>query len=224
LVITIDGPVAAGKTSAARQLASRLGFTLLDTGAIYRSLALSAQRSGLEWRDESSMSQLASRMDIRFQQVGDVNRVLLSQDDVTEAIRYPEISQGASVVSALPGVRSALLDLQRQQASNGSVIAEGRDTGTVVFPQADVKFFLTATPQIRAQRRFLELETRGIDADLPAVLQDLHRRDHRDSSRSVAPLVPAPDAVSIDSSIMSAGEVLATMLSCIPAGSLPSLS
>lgn len=208
MVITIDGPVAAGKTSAASGLAARIGFPLLDTGAIYRCVALGAQIKGLNWHDEATVAQVANELDIEFRTESGAARVLLSSTDVTEEIRRPEISQGASIVSALPGVRAALLSLQRQQAARNDLIAEGRDTGTVVFPQADCKFFLTAAPSVRSRRRFLELHRQGIETDLDDVLAELEERDHRDSTRSVAPLVAAPDALTINSSAMSATEVV----------------
>jgi len=211
LVITIDGPVAAGKTSAARGLAARIDFPLLDTGAIYRCVALEAQSRDLNWHDEAEVARVASELEIEFQTEGGTRRVFLSNTDVTEEIRRPEISQGASIVSEQVGVRAALLTLQRQQAVRSDLIAEGRDTGTVVFPQAERKFFLTAAPEVRAHRRFLELRSRGIETHLRDVLAELEERDRRDSSRSIAPLVAAVDAMTIDSSAMSAAEVIEEM-------------
>lgn len=211
MVITIDGPVAAGKTTVARRLGARLGWCLLDTGAIYRCVALDSQRQGLDWHDETAMSRVADQLEIDFRPQDNTHRVFLANTDVTADIRQPEISRGASIVSALPGVRSALLEVQRQQASRGHLIAEGRDTGTVVFPEAELKFFLTATPEIRARRRFLELQDEGLAADLQDVLAELRERDHRDSNRPIAPLAAAPDAVVIESSSMSADEVVVTM-------------
>ena len=217
MIITIDGPVAAGKTSTARQLATRISFTILDTGAIYRSVALLASRSYLDWHDEGAMVRVARELEIRFNLEGEVNRVLIDDRDVTEDIRRPPISRGASIVSALPGVRRALLDLQRDFAARSDVIAEGRDIGTVVFPDAEVKFFLTASPEVRAQRRYQELKRTGIDIELESVLGELKERDLRDSSRAVAPLVPAPDAILIDSSTMSLDQVQATISRSLPA-------
>ena len=211
LVITIDGPVAAGKTTAARQLAARLHFPLLDTGAIYRCVALQARRKGLDWSHEWAVSGVAAGLEIEFQTDAQAHRIFLDDVDVSESIRAPEISRGASIVSALPGVRAELLDVQRRQSAKGSLIAEGRDTGTVVFPHADRKFFLTATPDVRAHRRFLELQGKGIEIDIRDVLAELGERDHRDSSRAIAPLIPAADAITIDSSRMSVDEVVAEM-------------
>lgn len=212
MVITIDGPVAAGKTTVARLLAERLGLTLLDTGAIYRCVALASHRQGVSWEDELEVARIAAALNVRFQVEGEVNRVLLDNEEVTEAIRSPEMSQGASIVSALPAVRAALLDLQRDVASGADVIAEGRDTGTVVFPGAEVKVFLQASPEVRARRRRRELQTKGIDEDLSVVLMSLNDRDARDSNRPVAPLTPAADAILIDATDKSAQEVVTEIL------------
>ena len=211
MVITIDGPVAAGKTTAAQHLAARIHFPLLDTGAIYRCVALQALREGLDWSHGSAAARVAAELEIEFQSVGDIHRILLAGVDVSESIRAPEIARGASIVSAQPGVRSELLEVQRKQAAKGNLIAEGRDTGTVVFPQAERKFFLTATPDVRARRRFLEMQSQGIEAQIEEVLAELEERDHRDSSRSIAPLMPAPDAIAIDSSQMRSEEVVNQM-------------
>ncbi len=216
MIITIDGPVAAGKTSTARQLASLLPITLLDTGAIYRSVALQGLRTNLDWFDETAMTRVASEIDIRFAFSNSINRVWIGGEEVTEAIRSPQVSNGASIVSAHPAVRLALLDLQRRHAMHSDVIAEGRDTGTVVFPDADCKFFLTASPQLRARRRYEELRSTGLKIELDAVVSELEERDHRDSSRAVAPLAVAPDAVLIDSSTLSLDQVVGRILETLP--------
>src|SRR4051812_42250508 len=156
VVVTIDGPAGAGKSSVAKLLARRLGYRLLDTGAIYRAVALTATARGVAWSDADGCAQLARALDIRFDFVGDKNHVYLGGDDVTQAIRAPEISQAASQVSAHPAVRAALLELQRRLATGGGVVVEGRDTGTVVFPAAAAKFFLTASSAERARRRVAE--------------------------------------------------------------------
>lgn len=199
LVVTIDGPAGAGKSTVAKRLARALGYRLLDTGAIYRAVALAAHRRGVPWTDGPACAEVASDLTIEFAFVGDVNHVFVAGEDVSEAIRTPEMSSGASQVSAHPEVRAALLDLQRRLGAGGGVVVEGRDTGTVVFPRADAKFFLTATDEERARRRAAELAAKGLPADLDTVLRDTRERDQRDASRDVAPMVPAADAVQVDS-------------------------
>lgn len=210
-VITIDGPAGAGKSTVAKRLARRLGYSLLDTGAIYRSVALVAQRRGVALSNAEALAEVARRLNIRFALEGDDNRVFIDDEDMTAQIRTAEVSQGASKVSAHPPVRAALLDLQRRLAEGGGVVVEGRDTGTVVFPRADAKFFLSATEEERARRRVTELRQAGGVADYDATLAELRERDHRDASRDVAPMVPAKDAMIIDSSIMTIEEVVDAM-------------
>ena len=196
-IVAIDGPAGAGKSTVARQLARRLGFTIIDTGAIYRSVALAAQRAGIAWEDDTGLSRLLDAgLGLTFQG----ERVLLRGEDVTEAIRTPEISRGASVVSARPVVRQKLLQLQRDlgRAAPRGAVLEGRDIGTVVFPDADVKFFLTASDEARAQRRHAELSEKGLSVPLPEVLSDQRRRDKDDTERAIAPLRAAADAVVVD--------------------------
>ena len=196
-IVAIDGPAGAGKSTVARQLARRLGFTIIDTGAIYRSVALAARRATVDWEDDEGLRRLLDAgLGITFRD----DRVLLSGEDVTDAIRTPEISRGASVVSARPVVRQKLLQLQRDlgHASPRGSVLEGRDIGTVVFPDADVKFFLTASDEARAQRRHAELVERGVSVPLSEVLADQRRRDRDDSERSIAPLRAAPDAIVVD--------------------------
>jgi cytidylate kinase len=211
VVVTIDGPAGAGKSTVAKQLARTLGYRLLDTGAIYRSVALVAVRRGIAWSDAKPLAALARDLDIRFELVGDVNHVFLGAEDVSAAIRTPEISQGASQVSAHPPVRAALLDLQRRLGAGGGVVVEGRDTGTVVFPHAQAKFFLVATPEERARRRVAELAERGTVVDHATTLAEITERDTRDAGRDVAPMKPAPDAVLIDSSAMTIDAVVDAM-------------
>jgi len=208
VVVTIDGPAGAGKSSVAKQLARRLGYRLLDTGAIYRSVALVAKQRGIAWTDAKACAEIARALDIVFDFVGDKNHVSVGGEDVTAAIRTPDVSQGASQVSAHPEVRAALLDLQRRLGAGGGVVVEGRDTGTVVFPNADAKFFLTASDEERAKRRMLEL---GQGADLQTVLREIRERDHRDASRDVAPMVPAADALIVDSSTQTLEEVVESL-------------
>jgi len=196
-VVAIDGPAGAGKSTVARQLARKLGFSMIDTGAIYRAVALAARRSGVAWDDDEGLRKLLDGgLELAFRD----DRVILDGHDVSEAIRTPEISRGSSVVSARPVVREKLLGLQRdlgRGAPRGAVL-EGRDIGTVVFPEAQVKFFLTASDEARAQRRWTELSEKGLSLTLQDVLADQRRRDKDDTERAIAPLKAAPDAIRID--------------------------
>jgi len=208
IVVTIDGPAGAGKSSVAKLLARRLGYRLLDTGAIYRAVALTAQQRGIPWTDGGACADLARALDIRFDFIGDKNHVYLAGEDATSAIRTPDISQGASQVSAHPDVRAGLLELQRRLGAGGGVVVEGRDTGTIVFPHADAKFFLTATEEERARRRVAELAQTGTTVDYEVTLREIRERDQRDAGRDVAPMVPAKDAVLVDSSVQTLEQVV----------------
>jgi cytidylate kinase len=208
LVIAIDGPAGAGKSSAARLLARRLGYALLDTGAIYRALALVAAERGVPFTDGAELAALARTLDVRFRFDGERNRVALGERDVSDAIRRPEMGEGASQVSHHPEVRAALLDLQRRLGQSGGVVAEGRDTGTVVFPDAEVKVFLTASDETRARRRYEEEQARGRAVELDEVLREQRARDQRDSTRQAAPLRQAEDALYLDSSALTLDEVV----------------
>ena len=215
LVVAIDGPAGAGKSTVSKRLTEALGYRLLDTGALYRSVALLAQRQSVEWTDEAGLAKLAGALKVNFRLVGAVNRLEVNGEDVTEGIRKPEISTGASMVSSLPQVRQALLDLQRGLGEEGGVVVEGRDVGTVVFPNAEAKFFLTAYDQVRAQRRYDELCANGETVDFDSTLREMQERDERDSSRAVAPLIQAEDAVLVDSSNRSLDEVVQEMLDLV---------
>lgn len=209
-IVAIDGPAGAGKSTVARLVAERLGFALVDTGAIYRCVALKALRAGIDWTDEGRLGPLAARVHIEFHFEQHVNRVRLDGTDVTEGIRAPDISRGASLVSSRPAVRAALLELQRRLAlevASGAVL-EGRDIGTVVFPEAEVKVFLTASPETRARRRFDELRAKGTETTFEHVLADQVARDREDETRPIAPLKPAVDAVRVDSGGLSTAAVV----------------
>jgi cytidylate kinase len=217
LIVAIDGPAGAGKSTAARLLAERLGYTLLDTGAIYRVMALRARERAVAWDDGPGVAALADGLELGFRLEGTINRVLVDGRDVTTAIRTPEMSDGASRVSALPEVRAALLDLQRRIGAAGDVVVEGRDIGTVVFPEAGAKFFLTATADERARRRVAELAAAGRPADAATTRAEIVARDERDSTRATAPLRKAADAIEIDSSALGPDEVVARMAEIVAA-------
>lgn len=216
-VIALDGPAGAGKSTVARKLAAALGFTLVDTGAIYRSVTLEATRRGVVLRDAAAVGEVArdlvARRLLRFSpSASGAVGVFLGDDDVSAAIRTPEVGMGASVVSQVPAVREALLDMQRQAGEHGGVVLEGRDIGTVVFPDAEVKFFLTASDEIRARRRQAELEAKGEAPTFERTLEEVRERDRQDSTRAIAPLRRADDAILVDSSLVGIDEVVASML------------
>ncbi len=213
LVVAIDGPAGAGKSTVTRRVAEALGYTVVDTGALYRTVAHQARQSGIAWDDEARMSELANRLAerdcIRFGALRDgVTQVLVDGEDVSTAIRSNEMSQGASRVSAIPGVRQALLSMQRSLGAAGGVVLEGRDIGTVVFPEAEAKFYLTASVDVRADRRYREHLARGDAVDPEMIRREVVQRDTRDTQRPVAPLKQAEDAVLVDSSCLGIDEVV----------------
>ncbi len=211
-VVTIDGPAGSGKSTVARMLAERIGARLLDTGALYRSVALAALEKGVRLEDGAALGALAASLEIALTQEPDGQHVLLDGRDVTEAIRTPEVSEAASRVSAHREVREVLLGIQRKLASQGPSVAEGRDMGTVVFPEAEAKFFLSAEERVRAERRWKQLLDKGQSVAFEDVLEEQRRRDRRDAEREVAPLRPAPDAVILDSTHMTPERVVEAML------------
>ncbi len=209
-IVAIDGPAGAGKSTVSKILARRLAFTLVDTGAIYRCVALKATREGIAFDDEARLGELLGRVRIHFQVQGEDNHVFLDGEDVSVEIRTPDISMGASQVSSRPVVRDGLLGLQRRlalEAQRGAIL-EGRDIGTVVFPDADAKFFLEADPAVRARRRYEELFQKGVERSLDEVLADQNKRDRDDAERAVAPLKAADDAIRMDSSVLPMSEVV----------------
>jgi len=215
LIIAIDGPSGAGKSTLAKRLAKELDFIYVDTGAMYRALALKVLREGVDLADDASMARLIGSTTIDLRQVEGALQVLLYGADVAAEIRTPQVSQMASKASALGAVRARLLELQRDMARRGSIVAEGRDIGTVVFPQAEVKIFLQASAGERARRRFAELQGAGQSVDLTETLREIEERDKRDSERDLAPLLQADDALMIDSSSFDADQVTARVLAHI---------
>lgn len=215
LIIAIDGPSGAGKSTLSKLLAQQLSYINLDTGAMYRCVALAAMRQGIDPCDQQQLGVLARQLKIEFFRTPSGDRVLLDGEDVSSAIRAPEVSLLTSKVSAAPQVRSALVALQRQLGDAGGVVLEGRDIGTVVFPQAQVKFFLSATAEERGKRRYDELVAKGVQVSLEQTISEVIARDVADSEREHAPLLQAEDAVVIDSTKLSIDEVLARMIAVI---------
>jgi cytidylate kinase len=215
LVITIDGPAGAGKSTIAKALARRLGWTYLDTGAMYRAVGFAAHRDGVDVADEPAMEKVVANLDLSVAPGDGTMRVFLGSREITGEIRRPHISKLASDASKLRVVREAMKELQQAIGRKGRVVAEGRDMGTVVFPEAGIKYFLQASLDERARRRFVEMEEAGEHVSLEEVRQDMAARDDADSSRSLAPLRPAEDSILVDSTALTIQEVLEDMITGI---------
>lgn len=204
IIVTIDGPAGSGKSSAARTLADRLGYEFLDTGAMYRAVAWMCLQEEIAPENESAVAEIAKSLDIQFNS----GRVLINNHDATDEIRTSSVSNSASIVAQHPSVREFLVTLQQQCAAHSNTVTEGRDQGTIVFPDAQCKFFLTARPEVRAQRRFDEMPDNADRPKLESIVQEIRERDHRDANRNVAPLKPASDAETIDTSDSTLEEIV----------------
>ena len=214
-VICIDGPSGSGKGTIAGLVARKLGWCLLDSGALYRLLAFAARNHGVDLTNEEALKLLAAHLDVQFIAAGEGHgqQIILEGEDVTDAIRNEQIGAGASQVAALPAVREALLQRQQAFREMPGLVADGRDMGTVVFPDAPLKIFLTASADERARRRYLQLKAKGDDVSLSSLLEEIRARDERDTQRAVAPLKPAADAIQLDSTELSIEQVLERILS-----------
>lgn len=215
IVITIDGPSGAGKGTLSQMLARHLGYSLLDSGALYRLVALAAINKQIDLTDEGLLSGIAASLDVVFSLNGDSATIFLEGNDATSAIRQESVGMSASQVAAFPAVRAALLERQRAFAVPPGLVADGRDMGTTVFPGADTKLFLTASAEARAQRRYRQLLDKGELVNMAALVHDIKERDERDSTRTVSPLKPADDAIVIDSTNMTIEQVFAEILAAI---------
>ncbi len=215
IAIAIDGPAGAGKSTIAKKISAELGYVYVDTGALYRAIGLYAIRSGVPEQTEQYVVPLLPEIRVELKFIDHIQRVFLNAEDVSEAIRQNEVSMAASNVSAIPAVREFLFALQQQIARENNVIMDGRDIGTVVLPHADIKIFLTASPEDRAKRRHLELLQKGQEVDFDTLLQEIIERDHNDSTRAIAPLKKADDAIAVDTSGNSLEESIALLTDLI---------
>jgi len=207
LIIAIDGPVGSGKSTLARRVAALLGYTYIDTGAMYRSVALKALQRQISLDDTAQLTSLARETRIDLRAEDGTQRVFLDGEDVTVAIRTPEVAQAASKIAVVPELRKVLVAEQRRAGERGGVVMEGRDIGSVVFPDAQLKIFLTASPEVRAERRWREHQQKGDAIDIDRTLEEVRERDRRDRERSASPLVRAPEAILVDSTAMEPDEV-----------------
>ncbi|WP_099206000.1 (d)CMP kinase [Scatolibacter rhodanostii] len=213
--VAIDGPSGAGKSSVARAVAEELGFIYVDTGAIYRTVAVALMQLAINVYDEEQIESALTKIQVNIERVDGEQRMFLGNRDVTELLRTPEITKTASVVAAVPTVRDFLLEIQRKIAQENHVIMDGRDIGTVVLPHAQIKIFLTASAEERAKRRIAQMEEAGMKPDPAAVLSDIRERDERDSNREIAPLRPAEDSILVDTSSSTKEETVQKMISII---------
>lgn len=207
-IIAIDGPAGAGKSTIAQTVADRLGYLYIDTGAMYRAVAWKVIENAIPLADHSKIVALAKRLELHFARIDSVQHIFADDEDLTDAIRTPEATRLSSPVSAISGVRKKLVDIQRKMGEEGGIVMEGRDIGTVVFPNAEVKIFLTASASERARRRALQLREQGIEADIEQIAEEIRERDLRDSSRSHAPLKQAPDAMLLETDSKTIEQVI----------------
>jgi cytidylate kinase len=217
LLVTVDGPAGAGKTTVSRLLAKRLGYTYVDTGALYRAVALAALSENCPADDDTRLAEVCSQLRLRFENTAKGLRLYMNEADITDRIRTEEIGMVASAVSARAVVRECLLSVQREMGENGGAVFEGRDMGTVVFPEADIKFFLDADPSVRAFRRYKELAAKGASTTCDEVTEAMVKRDEDDSKRALSPLKPASDAIRVDSSSLEIEQVVELMLQHVAA-------